>query len=177
MRLAHQRPAQVAGLISQNGNAYEDGLSPAWDPVRKYWKDPSTENRDALRGLLSLEGIRWQYEHGAPSAESIAPETYTLDHSLISRDGVIDLQLDLILDYASNVRAYPDFQTYFRTYRPRTLVIWGDKDPFFLPQGALAFARDNPDAVIELLDTGHFALETHGAHIARRIKNVFTGAR
>jgi len=173
LRLALAKPERVAGLISQNGNAYLEGLGDAWDPMRRYWADPSAENREALRQFLSLEATRWQYENGEPDPTLVAPEAYHLDYLLMQRPGNADIQLDLTLDYANNLTLYPRFQQFFRERRVPTLVIWGQHDPFFIPPGAQAWRRDNPDAHVELLDAGHFALATHGGHIARRIAEVF----
>lgn len=173
LRLALAKPERVTGLISQNGNAYSEGLGEAWDPMRRYWADPSAENREALRQFLSLEATRWQYENGEPDPSLVAPEAWQLDYLLMQRPGNADIQLDLTLDYANNLALYPKFQQFFRERRVPTLVIWGKHDPFFIPPGAQAYLRDNPDAQVELLDAGHFALATHGGHIARRIEAVF----
>lgn len=169
LRLALRRPDAIAALISQNGNAYAEGLSDGWNPIRTYWADPSQENRDALRGLLSAETTRWQYTHGTPDAALVSPDGYTLDQAYLDRPGVDEIQLDLFRDYASNVELYPRFQAYFRERTPPTLAVWGDKDPFFLPPGAEAFRRDNPDAEVRFYDTGHFALETHAREIGGAI--------
>ncbi|GGC87765.1 alpha/beta fold hydrolase [Chelatococcus reniformis] len=169
-RLALSRPQRVTGIISQNGNAYEEGLSDGWAPIRQYWQEPSQENRDALRSLLTLEGTRWQYVHGVPDETKVAPESYWLDYALLSRPGQDEIQLDLFGNYAANVALYPAFQSYFATRRPPVLAVWGRHDPFFLPPGAEAFRRDNPNAEVHLLDTGHFALETHAADIASLIR-------
>jgi pimeloyl-ACP methyl ester carboxylesterase len=169
-RLAIKHPDRVTAIVSQNGNAYKEGLSDAWDPIRRYWAEPTTKNREALRdALLTLEGTRWQYTHGVANPEMIAPESYTLDAALLERPGNKDIQLDLFLDYASNLTLYPDFQKYFRDAKPPLLAIWGKHDPFFIPAGAEAHRRDNPNAVVEFLDTGHFALETHCEKIASEI--------
>jgi pimeloyl-ACP methyl ester carboxylesterase len=171
-RLAMAHPERVIGIVSQNGNAYEEGLGDAWGPIRKYWAEPSTENREVLRkNILTLDGTRWQYTHGVGDPESIAPEVFTLDMALLDRPGNKDIQLDLFLDYASNVKLYPAFQDYFRKAKPPLLAIWGKNDPFFIPAGAEAFRKDIPNARIEFLDTGHFALETHVVEIAPRIKD------
>jgi pimeloyl-ACP methyl ester carboxylesterase len=174
LRLAVAHPERVTALISQNGNAYLDGLGDAWDPIRKYWQNPSQENRDALRGDLNLQGIRWQYEHGVPEERLalIAPESYTLAAQFVATPGNVEIQLDLSLDYANNLTAYPAFQQWFRKSQVPTLVIWGKNDPFFIPPGAEAFKRDNANAVVEFVDSGHFALETHTQHIAQRIVAV-----
>jgi pimeloyl-ACP methyl ester carboxylesterase len=166
-RLAMAHPERVTAIVTQNGNAYEEGLSDAWDPIRKYWVEPTAANRDVLRrNILTLEGTRWQYTHGVSHPDSVPPESYTLDCALLERPGNKDIQLDLFLDYASNVKLYPKFQEYFRKSQPPLLAIWGKNDPFFVPAGAEAFRRDLPKARIEFLDTGHFALETHVTEIA-----------
>lgn len=173
LRLAVAHPERVTGLVSQNGNAYLEGLGDAWAPIRAYWNEPSSENRQAIHdAILHLDGTRWQYLHGVSDPTLVAPEAYTLDALLLERPGNKDIQLDLFLDYANNLERYPDFQAFFRNTRVPTLVIWGRHDPFFIPPGAEAFKRDNPDAVVELLDTGHFALETHVEYIAKRIHEV-----
>jgi pimeloyl-ACP methyl ester carboxylesterase len=170
-RLAMAHPERVIAIISQNGNAYEAGLADAWSPIRKYWAEPTKENREVLReNILNFEGTRWQYTHGVANPESIAPESYTLDAALLKRQGNKDIQLDLFLNYASNVNLYPKFQEYFRTSKPPLLAIWGKNDPFFLPAGAEAFKKDLPNAKVQLLETGHFALETHAVEIATAIK-------
>jgi pimeloyl-ACP methyl ester carboxylesterase len=170
-RLAMAHPDRVTAVISQNGNAYEEGLADAWAPIRKYWAEPSPENREVLRqNILNFEGTRWQYTHGVSQPDSVPPESYTLDAALLERAGNKDIQLDLFRDYASNVKLYPTFQDYFRKAQPPFLAIWGKNDPFFLPAGAEAFRRDMPGARVELLDTGHFALETHVVEIAAVMK-------
>lgn len=170
-RLAMDRPEQVTAIISQNGNAYEEGLGDAWGPIRKYWSAPTGENREVLRqNILTFEGTRWQYTHGVANPDAVPPESYTLDTALLERPGNKEIQLDLFLDYASNVRLYPKFQEYFRTAKPPVLAIWGKNDPFFIPSGAEAFRKDLPNAQIQFLDTGHFAIETHAVEIATAIK-------
>ncbi len=168
-RLALAHPERVTAIISQNGNAYEEGLSEGWNPIQKYWQEPSEQNRAALRGFISPESVKWQYTHGASDEKLIAPESYTLDSALLARRGNDEIQLDLFLDYASNVALYPKFQEYFRAKRPPLLAVWGKNDPFFTPPGAEAYKRDIPDAEVHFLDTGHFALETHHDEIAGRI--------
>ena len=171
LRLAMAHPDRVTAIISQNGNAYEEGLADAWAPIRKYWAEPSPENREVLRqNILNFEGTRWQYTHGVSQPDSVPPESYTLDAALLARPGNKDIQLDLFRDYASNVKLYPAFQDYFRKAQPPFLAIWGKNDPFFLPAGAEAFRRDMPAARVEFLDTGHFALETHVVEIAAAMK-------
>jgi len=160
-RLALAHPGRVSAIITQNGNAYDEGLSDGWQPIRRYWQQPTSENRAALRDFLTPQTTKWQYVHGVSDAALVAPESYTLDAALLTRPGNAEIQLDLFGDYASNVALYPAFQTYFRTARPPLLAVWGANDPFFLPAGAEAFRRDIPDAEVHLFDTGHFALETH----------------
>lgn len=175
-RLALAHPERVTAIVSQNGNAYEEGLSEGWNPIQKYWKDPSEQNRAALRGFLTLEGTKMQYLHGVSDEILVAPEAYQLDSLLLARPGNDEIQLDLFLDYASNVALYPKFQEYFRTYRPPLLAVWGKNDPFFLPPGAEAFKRDIPDTEVRFFDTGHFALETHHREIGTAIVE-FLGRR
>ena len=176
-RLAMRHPDRVTAIVSQNGNAYKEGLSDAWDPIRRYWAEPTTKNREAVRdALLTFEGTRWQYTHGVANPEMIAPESYTLDAALLERPGNKDIQLDLFLDYASNLTLYPVFQKYFSDAKPPLLAIWGKHDPFFIPAGAEAYRRDNPNAVVEFLDTGHFALETHVEEIASEIGRIMDRA-
>lgn len=170
-RIAMAHPDRVTAIVSQNGNAYEEGLSESWGPLRQYWANPTSENREAIgKKLLTLEGTRWQYTHGVSNPESVPPESYTLDTALFERPGNRDIQLDLFLDYASNVKLYPAFQEYFRKVKPPLLAIWGKHDPFFIPAGAEAFRKDIPNARVELLDTGHFATETHFVEIAAAMK-------
>jgi pimeloyl-ACP methyl ester carboxylesterase len=174
-RLAMAHPDRVTAIISQNGNAYEEGLADAWGPIRKYWAEPTPENREVLRtNILTLEGTRWQYTHVVSDPETIPPESYMLDAALLERPGNKDIQLDLFRDYASNVKLYPAFHDYFRKAQPPLLAIWGKNDPFFLPAGAEAYRKDLPNARIELLDTGHFALETHVVEITARILDFRT---
>jgi pimeloyl-ACP methyl ester carboxylesterase len=165
-----RRPERIAAIISQNGNAYEEGLSDGWDPIRAYWREPTTANREALRSFLTPEATLWQYTHGAPDPAAVSPDGYTLDDHYLARPGADEVQLDLFRDYASNVALYPAFQDYFRTHRPPLLAVWGKHDPFFLPAGAEAYRRDIPGAVVRLLDAGHFALETHAGPIAEAIR-------
>ena len=169
LRLALAHPERITAIISQNGNAYEEGLSEGWNPIQKYWKEPTAENRAALREFLTPAATRWQYLYGVEDETRVAPESYTLDSALLGRPENDEIQLDLFLDYASNVALYPKFQEYFRTQRPPLLAVWGTKDPFFLPPGAEAFRRDNPDAEVRFFDTGHFALETHAGAIGEAI--------
>jgi pimeloyl-ACP methyl ester carboxylesterase len=176
-RLAVAHPERVTAIISQNGNAYEAGLSDAWNPIQKYWKEPTQENRDALQHFLTLEATKWQYTHGVADRSVIAPESYTLDAALLERPNVKEIQLDIFLNYSSNVALYPTFQKYFRESKPPILAIWGKNDPFFLPAGAEAYRRDNPNVTVKLLDTGHFALETHVEEIADEIDQFLSGIK
>ena len=169
-RLALRHPERITAIISQNGNAYEDGLSDGWTPIKAYWQDPSSVNRDALRAFLVPEATRWQYTHGVPDATMVSPDGQNLDNFYLARPGSDDIQLDLFGDYRSNVALYPSFQEYFRKHKPPFLAVWGKNDPFFIPPGAEAFKRDNPNAVVEFFDTGHFALETHAGEIADAIR-------
>jgi len=171
LRLAFAHPERITTIISQNGNAYEEGLSQGWNPIQKYWKDPTPANRAALKDFLTPDATKSQYLHGVADETLVAPEAYALDSALLARPGNDEIQLDLFLDYASNVALYPKFHSYFRTHRPPLLAVWGKNDPFFLPQGAEAFGRDNPEAEVHLFDTGHFALETHASEIAGVILN------
>jgi pimeloyl-ACP methyl ester carboxylesterase len=170
-RLATRHPERITAIISQNGNAYAEGLSGGWNPIQRYWKEPTAGNRAALRDFLTPATTKWQYVHGVQDESLVAPESYTLDSALLARPGNDEIQLDLLLDYASNVALYPTFQEYFRTHRPPLLAAWGKNDPFFLPPGAEAFKRDIPGAVVRFFDTGHFALETHAAEIAAAIRD------
>jgi len=171
-RLAMAHPERVTAIVSQNGNAYEEGLGEAWGPIRKYWASPTAENRDILRqSILTAGGTRWQYTDGVANPEIVPPESYTLDTALLERPDNKEIQLDLFLDYASNVKLYPKFQEYFRKSKPPLLAIWGKNDPFFVPAGAEAFRKDLPGAQIQFLDTGHFALETHVVEIASAMKH------
>jgi pimeloyl-ACP methyl ester carboxylesterase len=176
-RLAMAHPQRVAAVISQNGNAYEEGLSSGWNPIQKYWKESTAQNRAALHDFLTPETTKWQYTHGVSDPDSVPPESYTLDAALLARPGNKDIQLDLFLDYASNVKLYPQFQEYFRKSQPPLLAIWGKNDPFFIPAGAEAFRKDLPNAKVQFLDTGHFALETHVVEIAAAIKDFLAANR
>ena len=169
-RLAVSRPERVTALISQNGNAYEEGLSEGWSPIRAYWQNPTDENRANLRAFLKAETTHFQYTHGESDTSRIAPESYTLDQHFLDRPGSDEIQLDLFGDYKANVAAYPRFHEYFRSHRPPTLAVWGKNDPFFLPAGAEAFRRDIPDAEVHFVDAGHFPLETHLDEIAGIIR-------
>jgi pimeloyl-ACP methyl ester carboxylesterase len=171
-RLATWHPERITAIISQNGNAYAEGLSDGWKPIRAYWEDSSQTNRDALRAFLAPDTTIWQYTHGVADPTAVSPDGYSLDNFYLARPGVDEVQLDLFGDYKSNVALYPAFQQYFRTHKPRFLAAWGKNDPFFLPAGAEAFKRDMPDSVVRFFDTGHFALETHAAEIAAAIRDL-----
>jgi len=170
-RLAMRHPERISAIISQNGNAYEEGLSEGWKPIRQYWQDPSAKNRDVLRAFLAPDTTRWQYTHGVADETMVSPDGYSLDNFYLARPGAHEVQLDLLGDYKSNIALYPQFQNYFRTRKPAFLAVWGKNDPFFLPAGAEAFKRDIPDAEVRFLDTGHFALETHCEEIAMAIRD------
>jgi pimeloyl-ACP methyl ester carboxylesterase len=169
-RMAVRHPERIAAIISQNGNAYEEGLSDGWTPIRAYWQNPSEANRTALRGFLSPETTIWQYTHGVADTSLVPPDGYSLDNFYLARPGADEVQLDLLGDYKSNVAMYPEFQAYFRKHKPPLLAAWGKNDPFFLPPGAQAFRRDIPGAEVRFFDTGHFALETHCDEIATAIR-------
>jgi pimeloyl-ACP methyl ester carboxylesterase len=173
-RLAVRRPDAITAIVSQNGNAYTEGLSDGWNPIRAYWKEPTQANRDAIRTMVQPDTTVWQYRHGVNDPSLVSPDGYTLDNYYLSRPGADEIQLDLLLDYASNVELYPAFQEYFRIHQPALLAIWGRNDPFFLPAGAESFKRDIPAAEVRLLDTGHFALETHADEIAAAIRGFLT---
>ena len=170
LRLALAHPDRITAIVSQNGNAYEQGLSEGWNPIQKYWKDPNETNRAALREFLKPEATKWQYSHGVQDASLVAPEACELDSALLARNGNDEIQLDLFLDYASNVALYPKFQEYFRAKQPPLLALWGKNDPIFLPPGAEAYKRDIPGAEVHFFDTGHFALETHHREIGETIR-------
>ncbi|HEY4060998.1 MAG TPA: alpha/beta hydrolase [Puia sp.] len=168
-RLAVANPEKITGIISQNGNAYVEGLSSGWNPIKKYWDEPTEENRNNLKALSSADSTQWQYFTGVADKSLVAPESYSLDQFLLDRKDNMELQLDLFKDYASNVALYPTFHEYFKDHQPPFLAVWGDKDPFFLPAGAEAFKKDLPGATVKFYDTGHFALETHGDEIGGEV--------
>jgi pimeloyl-ACP methyl ester carboxylesterase len=168
-RIAARHPDRITAIITQNGNAYTDGLSDGWGPVQAYWKDPSPANREAIRSMVAPETTIWQYTHGVPDVTMVSPDGYGLDNFYLARPGADEIQLDLLLNYASNIDQYPAWQEYFRASRPPLLAVWGSNDPFFIPPGAEAFKRDIPDADVRFFPTGHFALETHADEIAAAI--------
>ncbi len=168
-RIAAAAPGKVRGLIIQNGNAYEEGLSPAWTPIRAFWQDQSPANTQALRQFLTAGVTRWQYTQGVRNATLISPDAWTVDQAGLDRPGNDLIQLDLFLDYRNNPKLYPAWQAYFREQQPPTLIVWGKNDPFFTEAGARAYLRDLPEAELHFFDTGHFALEEDGPAIAARI--------
>jgi pimeloyl-ACP methyl ester carboxylesterase len=168
-RLAMANPEKITAIISQNGNAYEEGLSTGWNPIRSYWEHPTAANRESLHDFVSKEATWYQYHEGVADPSLIAPETYTMDQYFLDRPGNIDIQLDLVLNYRTNVALYPKFQAYFRKYQPPFLAVWGNKDPYFLPAGAEAYKRDLPNATVKFYNTGHFALETNAPEIGQDI--------
>jgi pimeloyl-ACP methyl ester carboxylesterase len=174
LRMAVEHPERVTAIITQNGNAYVEGLSDGWNPIRAYWNEPTQANRDALRTLLTPETTYWQYTTGVNDTSLVSPDGYNLDNYYMTRPGAHEAQLDLFLDYASNVGMYPKFQEYFRKDQPPLLAVWGNKDPFFLPAGAEAFKRDIKTAKVAFFDTGHFALETHCDEIAAAIRDFLS---
>ncbi len=171
LRIALAHPERITAIISQNGNAYEEGLGTDWSPIQQYWKAPTVANREPLRAFLKPDAIKtYQYLNGAPDKTLIAPEGYLMDSLFLARPDNEEIQLDLFLDYASNVALYPKFQAYFRKQHPPLLAVWGKNDPLFIPAGAKAFKRDNPNAEVFLYDAGHFALESHVNEIALEIR-------
>jgi pimeloyl-ACP methyl ester carboxylesterase len=174
LRIALKHPERIAAIVSQSGNAYEEGLSDGWNPIRAYWENPSQANRDALRAFLKPETTVSQYTHGVSDTTRVSPDGYSLDNFYLARPGADEPQLDLFGDYKSNVALYPTFQKYFRDHKPPLLAVWGKNDPFFLPAGAEAFKRDIPGAVVRFFDTGHFALETHADEIAAAIRDFLS---
>ncbi len=167
-RLATLHPERVQALIIQNGNAYDEGIDNVfWEPIKRYWAAPTTENGNSLRGLLTLEATKWQYTHGVRNVEAISPDTWGHVQPLLDRRGNQEIQLDLFYSYGSNPPLYPQWQEYLRTWQPPTLIVWGKNDQIFPAAGAYPYRRDLPQAELHLLDTGHFALEEDGATIAR----------
>ena len=173
-RLALLHPDRVSALIIQNGNAYEEGFSPFWNPIRAYWMDPSSEKRNALRAGLTLQATRSQYVDGVSDPSRIDPENWLVDQTLLDRPGVDEIMLDLFLDYRSNVALYPQFQEFLRSRQPPTLITWGKNDAIFPADGARAYLRDVPRAELHLLDSGHFALEDKGHEIATLINGFLS---
>jgi pimeloyl-ACP methyl ester carboxylesterase len=174
LRIALKHPERITAIVSQNGNAYEEGLSEGWNPIRTYWREPTQANRDALLSFLSPETTLFQYTQGVGDPSLVSPDGRSLDDYYLARPGAHEAQLDLLLDYASNVALYPQFQAYFRKHKPPLLAVWGKNDPFFIPAGAEAFRRDNPQAEVHFYPTGHFALETHCQEIAVAIRDFLS---
>jgi pimeloyl-ACP methyl ester carboxylesterase len=174
-RLALLHPERIQGLVVQNGNAYEEGLREFWNPIRKYWAEPTQENRAALYFLSDAKSTRWQYENGVSDKSLLDPTAWLVDQVGLDRPGNLDIQMDLMHDYGTNVPLYPEFQAFFRKYQPPTLIVWGKNDFIFPPEGAAPYRRDLKDIETHLLDTGHFALETHGEEIAQRIEGFLIG--
>ena len=170
-RLALRHPERVTAIISQNGNAYEEGLGDAWAPIQKYWREPTSENRSALSAFPTPAAIKWQYLEGVADPSLVSPDGYSLEGMRVIQPGNAEIQLDLLLDYASNVAMYPLFQQFFREYQPPLLAVWGEHDPFFMPAGAEAWKRDLPNAEIKFYNTGHFALETHANEIGADVRH------
>lgn len=173
-RLAIAHPERVTALVVQNGNAYEEGLSPFWTPIRAYWADPSPVNRNALRAGLTLQATRSQYVDGVADPSRIDPENWLVDQALLDRPGINDIMLDLFGDYGTNVALYPRFQNLFRTRQPPTLIVWGQNDAIFPAEGARAYLRDLPRAELHLFDSGHFALEDKGDEIAALMRDFLS---
>jgi pimeloyl-ACP methyl ester carboxylesterase len=174
-RIATAHPERITGLVVQNGNAYDEGLLGFWDPIKAYWKSESAEDRTALRGLLTLEATKWQYQHGTRSADSISPDNWLVVQPLLERPGNDEVQLDLFLDYGTNPPLYPAWQKYFREHQPPTLILWGKNDQIFPAEGAAPYLRDLPSAELHLLDTGHFALEEDGKRMAAAMRRFLLG--
>ncbi|MCR9225709.1 MAG: alpha/beta hydrolase [Hyphomonas sp.] len=165
-RVFAKKPERVTAFIIQNGNAYDEGLKEFWDPIKAYWTEPTQENREALRGLLTLDATKWQYMHGVGNPEMVSPDNWHKDQYLLDRPGNHDIQLDMFLSYATNVAEYPYWQSLFREHQPPTLIVWGKNDHIFPADGAHPYKRDLNDVEFHLLDTGHFALEEYGEVIA-----------
>ena len=170
-RLAAKHPERVTALIVQNGNAYVEGIQKFWEPIQKYWASGSEEDREAIRWLTSLKATKWQYTHGVPDTTLVSPDSWTMDQARLDRPGNQEIQLDLFYDYRTNIPLYPEWQAYLRKHQPPTLVVWGKNDQIFVVDGADPYKRDLPNAEIHLIDTGHFALETHGQEIAGLIRD------
>ncbi|MGW5687851.1 alpha/beta fold hydrolase [Nonomuraea sp. NPDC003754] len=176
-RLAVRHPERITGIVTQNGNAYEEGLTPFWEPIRAYWAEPSKENGDALRGLLTRDATHWQYTHGVPDTSLVNPDKEAFDQALLDRPGNQEIQLALFLDYGTNPPRYQEWQDYLRTHQPPLLAVWGRNDEIFGPDGARAFARDLKQARIHLLDAGHFPLTTELEQSAALIRDFLRSLR
>lgn len=169
-RLATANPDKVTALIVQNGNAYDEGIAGFWDPIKAYWRTGDAGEREAIRWLTTIKATIWQYTNGVRDPSLVSPDAWTLDQALLDRPGNQEIQLDLFYDYRTNIPLYPRWQAYFRKRTPPTLVLWGKNDEIFVAPGAAPYQRDNPKAEVHMLDTGHFALETHGPEIAAHIR-------
>lgn len=170
-RLATANPDRVTGFIVQNGNAYNEGIEAFWDPIKAYWNTGASKEREAIRWLTTIKATRWQYHNGVKDTTLLSPDAWTVDQALLDRPGNADIQLDLFYDYRTNIPLYPQWQAYFRARKPPMLIVWGKNDDIFVAAGAAPYLRDIPNAEVHLLDTGHFALETHGPEIAQRIRD------
>jgi pimeloyl-ACP methyl ester carboxylesterase len=170
-RLATKHPERVEALIVQNGNAYEEGLRDFWEPLKAYWRDRSAENADKLRQFFTLDATKWQYTHGVRNPQAISPDNWNIDQPLLDRAGNNDIQLALFYSYGSNPPLYPQWQDYFCTHQPPTLVVWGKNDFIFPAEGAYPYQQDLNNIEFHLLDTGHFALEEEGEAIANHIRH------
>jgi pimeloyl-ACP methyl ester carboxylesterase len=165
-RLFVKHPEKISAIITQNGNAYEAGLSPAWQPFRDYWADKSPANETKLRGFLTLDTTKFQYTQGFRNPAHVSPDAWTHDQLTLDKPGNAEIQLALFYDYQNNVKQYDAWHAALQKNQPPVLAVWGKNDPFFLPAGALAYTNDVPHAEVHLLDTGHFALEEDGDVIA-----------
>jgi len=174
-RLAAKKPEKVTALIVQNGNAYNEGIEQFWDPIKTFWRNGGSTEREAIRWLTSLKATKWQYTNGVKDQSLVSPDTWTVDQALLDRPGNAEIQLDLFYDYRTNIPLYPQWQAYFRERKPPTLVVWGKNDTIFVAAGAAPYQRDLPNAKVHLFDTGHFALETHGDEIAKLMRGFLGG--
>ena len=171
-RIATEHPEKVKAIITQNGNAYEEGINrETWEPIIQYWDRRKPELEEAIKtNIFSLEGIKWQYTHGTRNPDGIAPENWNVDFMKMSRPGQHEIQLDLFFDYQNNLKLYPVWQQYLREHQPPVLVVWGEHDAFFPAPGAEGYRRDLKNVDYHILNTGHFALEEEGPFIAEKIR-------
>jgi pimeloyl-ACP methyl ester carboxylesterase len=172
-RIASKHPDAIEGIVVQNGNAYVEGIGPAFDPMKPFWKNRNAETEKPVRALLTLDMTVFQYTHGVKDPTAISPDSYTLDQHFLDREGNAAIQLELLHNYQSNVALYDGWHEYFRKYQPRMLIVWGKNDPFFTVEGAKAYQRDIPKAELHFIDTGHFALEDHCEFISEKIRGFF----